>query len=134
MEYNLEIGLSATVEKKVEKNDTAKSFGSGGIDVFASPVMFGLMESAALKAAGAHLPKEYSTVGIRLDVEHIAPTPVGMTVKAIAELKEIDGKKLTFKVEAYDEVELIGKGTHIRYIVNFEKFSKKALSKGKEAK
>lgn len=131
MDFSTLTGATCEVKMIVGKEDTAATYGSGAIEVFASPVMFGLMESAALKAVANDLPDGYSTVGIRLDVEHLAPSPVGMEVRAMCELLEVEGKKLTFKVEAYDEVELIGRGTHIRYIVDFEKFSKRALSKGK---
>ncbi len=129
MEYNLKLGLSAEVSKKVEESDTARTFGSGGVDALASPIMFGMMETAALNATARELPEGFSTVGIRLDVRHLAATPVGMNVRAEAKLVEIDGKKLTFDVEAYDDVELVGKGIHVRYIVDFDKFVEKSLSK-----
>ncbi|RKD33880.1 thioesterase family protein [Thermohalobacter berrensis] len=122
MEFNLKEGLKATVEKVVTENDTAAKFGSGDIKVFATPMMIGLMENAALKAVDKELGKEHATVGIHLDVKHIAATPIGMKVTAKAELTKIEGKKLYFKVEAYDEKEKIGEGTHKRYIINVDKF------------
>ncbi|RKD20933.1 Thioesterase superfamily [Caminicella sporogenes DSM 14501] len=122
MEFNLKLGMSAEVEKIVTENDTASAFGSGKVLVFATPMMIGIMENAALKAVDPHLPEEHATVGIHLDVKHMAATPVGMKVKAKAELIEINGKKLKFKVEAFDEKEKIGEGYHTRYIINIPKF------------
>ncbi|WP_066500793.1 thioesterase family protein [Abyssisolibacter fermentans] len=122
---NLKIGLEARVEKIVTDKDTAAEFGSGDIYVFASPVMIGLMENASLNAVDKELGNEYSTVGINVNVNHISATPVGQKVYAVAKLIEIDGKKLCFKVEAYDENKKIGEGTHTRYIVNIEKFLNK---------
>lgn len=125
MEFNLNVGLEFTSEKIVSKKDTAAEFGSGGIYVYATPMMIGLMENAALNAVDDKLGKDYSTVGINVNVDHLAPTPVGMKVKAVAKLIEIEGKKLVFEVEAFDEDKKIGKGTHTRYIVNISRFMDK---------
>ncbi|SKC91107.1 thioesterase family protein [Maledivibacter halophilus] len=122
MKFDLKVGMMAEVEKVVGEKDTAESFGSGSIKVFATPMMVGLMENASLKSVDPHLPKDYATVGTHLDVKHLAATPVGMKVKAKAELIEIDGKKLKFKIEAYDEKDKIGEGYHSRYIINSPKF------------
>lgn len=122
MEFNLKVGMTAEVEKVVGEKDTAASFGSGSVLVFATPMMVGLMENAALNAVDSFLPEDYSTVGIHLDVKHIAATPVGMKVRSKAELIEVDGKKLKFKIEAYDEKDKIGEGYHSRYIINVPKF------------
>lgn len=130
MEYQLEIGMKASAEQIVGERHTAASVGSGGVRVFATPMMIGIMENAALKAVQAQLPEGFSTVGIHLDVKHMAATPVGMKVRAEAELIEIDGKKLTFKVEAYDEKDKIGEGIHSRYIINADKFVKNTEGKG----
>ncbi|WDV45537.1 thioesterase family protein [Clostridiaceae bacterium M8S5] len=124
----LKIGLKARAEMIVSEKDTAKSFGSGDIEVFASPLMIGLMENAALKAVDDKLGAEYSTVGINVNVDHISATPVGHNVYAEAILKEIDAKKLTFQVSAFDENKKIGEGTHTRYIVNIDKFTNKVNS------
>lgn len=132
MEFNLHKGLNAKVETKVTYKDTAASFGSGGVKVYATPMMIGLMENAALSAVDLHLPKGYVTVGIHLDVKHLAATPVGIKVYAVAELIEIDGRKLFFKVEAYDEKEKIGEGYHQRHIINLEKFLQKVGEKDSE--
>lgn len=130
MEFNLRTGLQAKVEVTVELKDTAEAFGSGGVKVFATPLMIGLMENAALKAVDPELPEGYATVGTHLDVKHLAATPVGMKASALAELIEIDGKRLVFKVEAFDEVEKIGEGLHERYIIQMDKFLKKVNQKG----
>ncbi len=129
MEFNLKVGMSVEVEELVTERDTAVNFGSGSVRVFATPMMIGLMENASLKTVDPHLPEGFATVGIHLDVKHLAATPVSMKVKARAELIEIDGKKLKFKVEAYDERDKIGEGYHSRYIINLPKFIK--ASEGK---
>lgn len=126
---NLKVGLKAKIEMVVTENDTAAKFGSGDINVFASPVMIGLMENASLSAVDHVLGEEYSTVGINVNVNHISATPVGEKVYAVATLVEIDAKKLLFKVEAFDESKKIGEGTHTRFIVNKEKFFSKINNK-----
>jgi predicted thioesterase len=131
MEFNLTVGMNAKVEKVVGEVDTAQAFGSGGVKVFATPLMIGLMENAALKAVDPHLPEGFATVGTHLDVKHLAATPVGMKVWAVAELLEIEGKRLVFKVEAFDQLEKIGEGNHERYIIKLDKFLEKAANKGK---
>jgi predicted thioesterase len=130
MDFDIKLGMNAIVERIVEDSDTAISIGSGAVKVFATPMMIGIMENAALKAVDYNLPEGFATVGLSLDVKHLAATPVGMTVKAAAELIEINGKRLTFKVEAFDEVEKIGEGIHERYIIDMKKFLQKASSKG----
>jgi len=132
MFFDLPIGLTAEIEMEVQQKDTAVEFGSGEVAVFATPKMIGLMENAAVKAVDPHLPEGFATVGTRIDVKHIAATPVGMTVRAHAKLTGTDNRKLTFWVEAFDEVEKIGEGTHERFIIDVKKFSEKAERKGKE--
>lgn len=118
----LEVGLKHTVEIEVAHKDTAAAFGSGSVTVLATPMMITLMENAALKAVADVLPEGHTTVGTHLDVAHKAATPMGMKVWAEAELIEIKGKKLIFNVKAYDEKEVVGEGTHTRYVVELEKF------------
>lgn len=125
----LEIGLKTSVELIVEEKDTAAAFGSGNVLVLATPMMVTLMENAALKAVQEHLEVGMTTVGTHLDVSHKAATPLGMKATAEAELIEIKGKKLIFKVVARDEKEIIGEGTHTRYIVETEKFLKATREK-----
>ncbi len=131
MDFNLQIGMKARLEIEVQEKDTAESFGSGGVKVFATPMMIGIMEGAALKAVDPHLPHGFATVGSHLDVKHLAATPVGMKVYATAELTAIEGKKLTFIIEAFDEKEKIGEGTHQRYIIQLDKFIKRTEEKNK---
>jgi predicted thioesterase len=129
--FKLNRGLKFKIEKVVTEKDTAMSFGSGGVKVFATPMMIGLMENAALSAVDLHLPKGYVTVGTRIDVRHLAATPVGMKVYAMAQLTGMDGKRLEFKVEAYDEKEKIGEGSHERYIIDVERFIERTAAKQK---
>ncbi|MFT9494015.1 thioesterase family protein [Anaerosolibacter sp.] len=130
MEFALEVGMKAVIEHVVGEKDTAVHYGSGGVLVYATPAMIGLMENASLKAVDPHLPKGYATVGTHLDVKHMAATPVGMMVRAEAELIEADGKKLTFRIDAYDEKDKIGEGFHSRYIIHVDKFIQATASKG----
>ena len=129
MDFNLKEGLKGKAEMEVTSKDTALSFGSGAVEVFATPIMVGLMENASLKAVDELLPEDYTTVGTHLDISHISATPVGMKVTAQAELIKIEGKALTFKVEVYDKVEKVGEGTHRRFIVPLEKFISRCNSK-----
>ncbi|HRU40755.1 MAG TPA: thioesterase family protein [Candidatus Diapherotrites archaeon] len=129
MDNNLKIGMTAQAGKIVSEDDTAVKFGSGGVRVFATPMMVALMENAALNAVDPHLGEDSATVGLSLNVKHLAATPVGMKVTAVAELIGIEGKKLTFKVEAYDEQEKIGEGIHERYIIKLSKFLERAAQK-----
>lgn len=132
--HRLNVGDTYISELIVEEKHTAAAFGSGSIFVFSTPMMIGLMENAALKCAEKNLDPGYSTVGMSVDIVHVAATPMGQKVKAIAELVGIEGKKLTFKIEAYDEIEKIGEGSHERYIINVDKFMGKVEEKrGKNA-
>ncbi len=122
MEINLIVGLKEKQEKTVTMNDTAKVFGSGAAEVFATPMMIGLMEAASMNAVKKYLPEGFSTVGTSVNIKHISATPVGKKVWAEAELVEVDRKRLVFKVDAYDEDKKIGEGTHERFIIDEEKF------------
>jgi len=122
MDIALNIGLKYKEEKTVAMNDTAKVFGSGAAEVFATPMMIGLMEAAAMNAVKSHLPEGYSTVGISVNIRHISATAVGKKVWAVAELVDMDRKRLVFKVEAFDEDKKIGEGKHERFIIDEQKF------------
>jgi len=126
---NLEVGLTASIETKVTNEITAEQMGSGSLDVYATPAMISLMERSALSAVSQHLPKGYTTVGTYVNINHMAATPIGMEVKAVAELISIEGRKLTFKVEAFDTVQKIGEGLHERYVVECTKFREKVYGK-----
>lgn len=125
----LAVGIKGESKSNVTENNTAVAYGSGGVKVFATPAMIGLMENAALTLVQKYLPEEQTTVGTNVNVSHLAATPIGMAVSATAELVEIDGKRLVFKVEAFDEKDKIGEGTHERFIINLEKFMTKTNSK-----
>jgi predicted thioesterase len=128
---NLKVGDTFESELIVEYKHSAAAFGSGKIEVFSTPMMIGLMENASLNCAQKGLAPHLGTVGTFVDVKHTAATPIGMKVVAKAELIEVDGKKLVFKVEAFDEVGLIGSGTHGRFVIDSEKFLAKINEKGK---
>lgn len=127
----LTLNIKGNEELLVDENYSAKTMGSGTLEVFATPAMIALMEKTAWKSVQDHLEEGQGTVGIALDVKHVAATPLGMKVCCESLLIQIDGKKLTFSVKAYDEVGLIGEGTHERFIVMNEKFQNKANEKVK---
>lgn len=128
-EFNLKIPMHGEARTQVTGDNTALKFGSGKVDVFGTPAMIALMEKASINTVDKKLPEGFATVGIELNIKHLAATPKGMNITASAELIEINGKRLVFKVEAFDEVEKIGEGTHQRYIIELEKFKSRAQSK-----
>ena len=124
-------GLSAELDHIVTAADTASRWGSGLVPVFSTPSLVGLMESAAVLALEGHLQLGQTTVGTRIDVRHLAATPVGMKVRAKAELTAVEGRKLVFKIQAWDVVELIGEADHERFVVDEARFTAKIENKGK---
>jgi len=118
----LQPGLKGSIELIVGEEHTAPHVGSGRVHVLATPVMVNLMEAAALQAVEGLLPAGHQTVGTHLDITHTAATPVGMRVKAHAELIKVDKRTLTFSVHAEDEKERIGGGLHERIVINLERF------------
>lgn len=124
MEINIKPGTKKILEKTVEQKDTAAAYGSGLIEVFASPAMIALMENTALEAVSPQLPEGYNTVGMHVDIKHLKPTPVGMKVKCEATLLEAENKKLKFQLEAWDEEGKIGTGTHKRFVIDQDSFMK----------
>ncbi|MBC7242389.1 MAG: thioesterase family protein [Anaerolineae bacterium] len=126
---NLRPGLQAEYSLVVEQEHTARHLGSGGVDVLATPEMVRMMERAAVMAVDHLLPDGYRTVGVRVDVTHKAPTPLGMTVTARAELIAVDGRRLTFRVTAADEREVVGEGIHERAIIALDRFARKIEEK-----
>lgn len=126
---DLHPGLTGSAELVVGDEHTAPRVGSGAIRVLATPVMINLIEAAALAAVENLLPPGHQSLGTVLHVRHIAATPVGMRVKATATLEKVDGRTLHFRVEARDERELIGDGTHERVVVNVEKFDQRVKRK-----
>lgn len=130
-EFDLKKGIVGEARIKVSEDNTAIKFGSGKVNVFGTPAMIALMEEACINAVDSLLPDAYATVGIDLRIKHIAATPIGMHITASAKLVNIDSRKLTFKVEAFDEKEKIGEGDHFRYIIELDKFIARAESKAR---
>jgi len=122
-------GLEGSVEITVGDQHTAPSIGSGKVRVLATPVMINLIEAAALKAIEHLLDPGYQSLGTHLDVHHVAATPVGMKASATAVVAKVDGRTVYFKVEAKDEKDLIGYGTHERVVVNVAKFDARVQKK-----
>ena len=126
---NLIVGLTGDAEIVVGEEHTAPRVGSGRVHVLATPVMINVIEAAALAAVEHLLPPGHQSLGTLLNVRHFAATPVGMRVSATVELTAIEGRTLTFRVEARDEKETIGDGTHQRVVVNVEKFDERVQRK-----
>ena len=122
-------GLKGSAALVVGEEHTAPRIGSGKVHVLATPVMINLIEAAALAAAEHLLPAGHQSLGIHLDVRHFAATPIGMRVRASAELIAIDGRTLSFRVEAHDERERIGGGSHQRVVVNVARFDERVQKK-----
>ena len=123
------IGMKGSVSTVVEREDTASEVGSGALLVYATPCMVALMEGAACEAIASALGEEKTSVGIALNISHLAATPVGMEVWAEAEVTEVDGNTITFQVTAFDEKGKIGEGTHKRAIVTVQRFLDKTYAK-----
>jgi predicted thioesterase len=122
-------GLEGTAQLVVGEEHTAPRIGSGKVRVLATPVMINLIEAAALAAVEHLLPEGYQSLGTHLDVHHIAATPVGMRVRATAVVQSFSGRTVLFRVQASDEKDLIGHGTHERVIVNVAKFDQRVQRK-----
>ena len=119
-------GLKHTSTLEVADKHTAASMGSGDLRVLATPVMMALMENAAMLAVTAELPEGSTTVGGHISSSHLMPTPVGATVTATATLTAVEGRKLTFHIEAHDQAgNLLGEGDHLRFVVDRERFMSK---------
>ena len=123
------VGMIGSASTFVEREDTALEVGSGSLLVYATPCMVALMEGAACNAIADALPEDKTSVGTQLDISHIAATPVGMDVRAEAEVTEVAGNIITFRVTAYDEAVKIGEGTHKRAIITSQKFLDEVYSK-----
>lgn len=125
----LEAGISGQMTMKVERENTAEVMKSGTLQVFATPAMIALIEETAWKSVAAELEEGLVTVGTALNVKHLAATPVGMQITCTTVLEEVDGRRLVFSVSVEDETGKVGEGTHERFIVQAEKFQKKADAK-----
>ena len=123
------IGMRGEVFTTAEREDTAKEVGSGDLLVYSTPCMVALMEGAACEAIAEALSENQTTVGTALNIEHISATPVGLDVRAEAEVIAVEGKVITFSVKAFDEAGEIGHGIHKRVIVNPQKFLERVYNK-----
>lgn len=129
LQLHLPAGLTGTAEMVVGEQHTAPRVGSGRIHVLATPVMINLIEAAALAAVEQSLPEQHQSLGTRLDISHVAATPVGMRVRATAEVVRVEGRTIHFRVRAEDEHDLIGEGTHERVVVNLDRFDARVREK-----
>ena len=123
------VGLTGTVSTLVEREDTAAEVGSGSLLVYATPCMVALMEGAACEAIAEALPEGKTSVGIELNISHISATPVGLEVRAEAEVTAVEGSIITYQISAYDEKGKIGEGTHKRVVISTERFLEKTYAK-----
>lgn len=115
-------GLTGEHQTKVTREMTARALGSGNVDVYATPSMIALMETAAVAAIDPLLPAGKVSVGVMVEVQHIAATGVGHDVRAQAEVTEVQGRQVTFRVQAWEDNVLIGQGTHSRFVVDTASF------------
>lgn len=127
----LVVGLKGTARFPVTEDRLATHVGSGDVPVFASPMMVAAMEAAAVDCLRNCLPADHQSLGVHLDVKHIAPTPIGATVTATAVITAIDGRKVSFDVSANDGIETIGSGVHTRIIVDVPRFMARLAAKSK---
>ena len=125
----LQVGLVGEVVRRVDDSMTASAVGSGGLEVLSTPWMITLMEIASREAVEHLLPAGQLTVGVRVDVRHLAATPTGMEVRARAELVEVDGRRLVFRVEAHDARDKVGEGIHERAVVNLQRLLERTRAK-----
>lgn len=123
------VGMKGEVSNLVEREDTAYEVGSGSLLVYATPCMVALMEGAACEAIATAMTEDKTSVGTELAIKHISATPVGLEVRAEAEVTEVDGNTITFQVTAYDESGKIGEGIHKRVVITTQKFLDRTYSK-----
>jgi len=130
MEMNeLKPGLVGEASEVVTEQNTAARWGSGLVAAYATPAMIALMESASVTAIRENLEEGETSVGIEVNVKHLAPTPIGMRVRSRAELLAVDGHRVMFTVEAWDEKEKVGEGTHVRVIIDAARFAERLKQK-----
>ena len=126
---DLKNGMSATIEVVVDQENCAATVGSGSLEVFATPMLVAAMEKAACMAIKDGLEGDETSVGTLVNVQHLAPTPIGGKVTVSATLVKVEGRALSFEVEARDAVGQVGKGTHDRFVVNAGRFMEKAKTR-----
>ena len=127
---SLQVGITGQMQKRVDDATAISFLGEGGPRVLATPALIMSLEMTSRNLAKEHLEEGYDTVGTHVDVKHLAATPIGMDVTYRAELIEVNGRQLRFRVEAYDEKEKVGEGFHGRAIINVAKFAEKVRAKG----
>ncbi len=131
IEFNLEKGLKGIAQTTVNEKNSAERFAKPMPSAFATPMLVSLMDLAAINAVKKNIPEGYISVASKISITHLAATPLGMTVTADATLIDIFQNRITFQVNAFDEVEKIGEGTVERYIIDLDKFTKKMLERKK---
>lgn len=125
----IKIGLVGEQSVVADQTRSARHLGSGGVDVFATPAMIQLMEGAAVAAIDHLLSDGQASVGVSVNIQHLAATPLGQTIRAEAKVTEISGKKVTFRVQAWDEYELIGEGEHVRFVIDLSRYTQRLKKK-----
>ena len=126
-------GMSLETTFTVEAQHSAQHLGSGSLRVLATPIMIAFMENTSHRLLAQHLPQGYSSVGVLVNVRHLAPTPLGCSVRVRSEITEVDGLKVTFKVQAWDESEPVGEGQHQRMVIDQARFLRRVEEKQKPA-
>lgn len=121
----LQVGLKSEQVFLVEEQSTASHVGSGSLRVLATPSLIGFMERVARELLDENLPEGQSSVGVQVDVRHLAATPLGNSVRVSCEISEVAGRRISFTVEAWDEFEKVGEGLHVRYVIDTERFLKR---------
>lgn len=129
MMAELKPGITGTAEDTVTEERTAASMGSGGLRVYATPRMTAMMEYTAWSSVEPYMEDGMGTVGTRLEISHVAASPVGAEIRYESELTEVDRRRLVFSVRAFDDAGLIGEGIHKRFIIDNAKFMSRAESK-----
>ncbi len=132
VDFEVKVGMEKTMETEVTEDKLASAVGSGIAAVFSTPSLIALMENAAMQAIQDALPEGWSSVGTRVEADHIAATPPGLKVRATARVIEVDRRRVVFAIEAFDDIEKVGEAVHTRFIVEKAKFESKAQQKGKQ--
>lgn len=132
MGREIAVGMKRELKLTTRPEHSAKSFFQNLPDVFATPFLGGLMERVCAELIDEHLEPGMQSVGMSMDLKHLAPTPLGMGVRVVCEVTAIEGRKVTFKLEAFDEVEKIGEATHERFIIKADKFNARVLEKAQK--
>jgi fluoroacetyl-CoA thioesterase len=130
MAHLLRVGLIGEANIIADDSQSALTLGSGSLSVFATPAMLALMENAAVRALEPVLDDGYSSVGIEVNIRHISATPLGETITAVAEVTRVEDRRVTFEIRAWDDREMIGEGTHVRFIIHVDRFLERLQDRG----